>query len=73
MPTKKYKFNESNLAINQLLSLTGETNEGFFFEKPISEHLAINSKMKVPHRRLYVQNTKKRLEHKFERFRYIRN
>ena len=39
----------------------------------ISEHLAINSKMKVPHRRLYVQNTKNRLERKFERFKHIQN
>ena len=29
--------------------------------------------MKVPHRRLYVQNTKNRLERKYERFRYIQN
>ena len=57
------------VTINQLLSLT-ETNE-VSFEKPISEHLAINSKMKVPHRRLYVQNTKNRLERKFERFKHI--
>ena len=29
--------------------------------------------MKVPHRRLYVQNTKNRLERKYERFSHIQN
>ena len=51
----------------------GGNERGFLFEKPISEPLAINSKMKVTHRRLYVQNTKNRLERKFERFKHIQN
>ena len=51
----------------------GGNERGFLCEKPISEHLAINSKMKVPHRRLYVQNTKNRLERKLERFKHVQN
>ena len=64
---------------SQLLSeryriIGNEGNErGFLFEKPLSEHFAINGKMKTKHRRLYVQNTKNRLERKFERFKHIQN
>ena len=49
----------------------GGNERGFLCEKPISEHLAINSKIKVTHMHLYVQNTKNRLERKFERFKHI--
>ena len=54
-------------------SVTRVTNAGFFFEKPISEHFAINGKMKTKHIRLCVWNTKNRLERKYERFSHIQN
>ena len=51
----------------------GGNERGFLFEKPISEHFAINGKMKTKHIRLCVWNTKNRLERKYERFSYIQN
>ena len=65
-------FRKEKSTLSGVTDFIVDGNErGFLFEKPISEHLAINSKMKVTHRRLYVRNTKNRLERKFERFSHI--